>query len=219
VLLISRMPIFYNYRNDHGVEVSIWKLEEELDYFRSAMYLYEEEKEEIKGLSTRKLLEWYASRYLLHKLSGWDYRGACLKDGYGKPYLLGSKHYISLSHSNNWIAAAEGLPAVGVDIQLIVTKITRIAPKFAGEEELEFVEGDDNILGLHFIWGAKESIYKAYGKGNIDLRKNIRVAPFDITSQIRTTAVLTLENIRMTFDIQAQKLENYVLVLATDITD
>lgn len=213
------MPVIYNYNGANGVEASIWRIEEELDYFRSAMYMYEEEKSEITGLSKRKLLEWFASRYLLHILSGWDYRGACLKDEYGKPYLSGSDHYISLSHSNDWIAAAASLQPVGVDIQLIVDKITRIAPKFARDMELDFVGGNEYILGLHYLWGAKESIYKAYGKGNLDFKNDIQINPFHVGSKIKTTATLELGETKMTFDIQAKQIQNYVLVLATDSTD
>ena len=210
------MAIIYEYKGADEVEAAIWRIEEELDYFRSAMYLYEEEKDEIEGLSKRKLLEWFASRFLLHKLSGWDYRGACLKDDFGKPFLAGSGHFISLSHSNDWIAAAASLKPIGVDIQLIVGKISRIAPKFASKEELDFVEGSDYILGLHYLWGIKESIYKAYGKGNLEFKRNIKVSPFDVGPQIITTALLDFGNEQFNYNIQAKLIDNYVLVLATD---
>lgn len=211
------MPIVYYHKNEDGTAVSIWKLEEELDFFRSAMYLYEEEKAEIENLSSRKLLEWYASRYLLHKISGWDHRGPCLKDEHGKPYL-GNNFHISLSHSNDWIAAAASEPAIGIDVQIIVEKITRIAPKFASAKELEFLAGDNFILGLHILWGAKESIYKAYGKRGIDFKKHIKIKPFKVGKKVNTTAIFTLEGLEMKFNIYAEQLDNYVLVLATHIT-
>ncbi len=71
-------------------------MDEELDFYRSAMYLYDGEREEIKNLSERKLYEWYASRYLLYKMHEDETRGPCVKDEYGKPFILGSPKYISL---------------------------------------------------------------------------------------------------------------------------
>ena len=211
------MPLDFSAKYNNDVAVSIWRLEEELDYFRSSMYLYEDELDEIDGLSERKLMEWYASRYLLYRMSGWDYRGPCLKDKHGKPYLEGSPLNISLSHSHDRIAAAVGPRQIGVDIQFIVKKITRIAPKFSSEKELQFVQGEHYILGYHFIWGAKESIYKAYGKRNIDFKKDIAIEPFSVNREIETTAALTLEDSRMYFYIHAKQLDDYVLVLATHI--
>ncbi|NNF36670.1 MAG: 4'-phosphopantetheinyl transferase superfamily protein [Saprospiraceae bacterium] len=211
------MPLKYDHRDTFETHVGIWRIEEELDYFRSSMYLYEHEKEEIADLSSRKLLEWYASRYLLYKMTDDASRGACVKDEYGKPFIEGSDRFISLSHSNDWIAVAGSKVAIGVDIQIIVEKITRIAHRISSPEEIAFVEGEQYILGLHILWGAKESIYKAYGKRNLEFRKHIKIDPFIPGKEVETTGSLTLEDIHMSFIIKAFKIENFVLVYAMEV--
>lgn len=211
------MPIIYNHNDIFGSHVGIWRIEEELDYFRSSMYLYEHEREEIADLSSRKLLEWYASRFLLYKMTDDASRGACVKDEYGKPFIEGSDRYISLSHSNDWIAVASSKVAIGVDIQIIVDKITRIAHRIYSPEEIDSVEGDQYILGLHILWGAKESIYKAYGKRNLEFKKHIQIDSFVPGDEIETTGSLTLEDIHMSFIIKAYKIENFVLVYAMEV--
>lgn len=213
------MPLIYNQSFENEGQVAIWRMDEELEFFQSSMYLYDQEKEEIKDLSYRKLQEWYASRYLLHLISGNEDRGACVKDNHGKPFIEGSPHHISLSHSGDWIAVAASLPRIGVDVQHLVMKITRIAHKFASSEELEYVEEGDYILGLHMIWGAKESMYKAYGKRNLDFKINMKVEPFKPGLDITTRGQLIIDDVEMSFLIHAQQIDKYVLVYAMEIVD
>ena len=213
------MPLIHDHRDIFDSHISIWRIDEELDFFRSSIYLYDSEVKEIAHLSQHKLLEWYSSRYLLYKMSDEEWRGPCVKDEHGKPFILGSDRYISLSHSNDWIAAGTSPHAIGVDIQIIVEKITRIAHRIYSPEEIRAVEGDDYILGLHVLWGAKESIYKAYGKRNLEFKKHIRIDPFEIKEEISTTASLILDDLQMSFIIKARKIENFVLVYAVEVVD
>ena len=211
------MPLILDHKDSFDTHISIWRMDEELEFFESSMYLYESERKEIANLSQHKLLEWYASRYLLYYMSDEVTRGPCIKDMYGKPFIAGSDRFISLSHSNEWIAVGGSKNAIGVDIQIIVNKITRIAERIYSPEEISSVKGDQYILGLHVLWGAKESIYKAYGKRNIDFKKHIKVDPFIPGPEVETTGSLTLEDLHMSFIIKARKIDNFVLVYALEV--
>ncbi len=131
-------------------------------------------------LRDRKKIEWLASRWLLHELLGNENdRQVCLKDEHGKPYLEGSSQHISLSHSQNQVAVIISKKCIGIDIQRVTKKIECIAPKFMRPEEINSLRKDEQYLEhLHVFWGAKECLYKAYGRRGLDFRKHIFVTPF-----------------------------------------
>ena len=109
---------------------------------------------------------------MLHLLTREDQRRDCLKDQYGKPFLDGSNQFISFSHSEDLVAVAVSDVPVGIDIQLGVEKIARISHKFVNSEEASFANRD-LLTNLHLIWGAKEAVFKAYGRKEVDFRKHM----------------------------------------------
>ncbi len=160
-------------------EWGIWKIEESEHFYYQHLNLTTQELAQvhkIKGEGRR--LEWLASRYLLHVMSGRATRGACLKDEFGKPYLEHSDFQISISHSNRYAAVIAAPFLVGIDIQKIVLKIERIAHKFLRDCEAESITEDNRLEHLHVYWGAKEALYKAYGRRTLDFCKHILVEPF-----------------------------------------
>lgn len=156
----------------------IWHVEEDDEFFLQQMTLYPLEKEELLSLKARKKTEWLSSRYLLHLLSDREIRGTCLKDAYGKPFLENSNFHISISHTEDFTAVIGSPSLVGIDIQVVVPKIVRIAPRFISESEWLYLPQKEDILYFHTIWGAKEAMYKAYGKKELDFKKGMKVFPF-----------------------------------------
>ena len=173
------MPLIYTSDLITVGKLGVWKVEEDDSFFHNRLDVNDVEQNELDHLGIRKRKEWFSSRYLLHLLSEREIRGACLKDVFGKPYLENSDHHISISHSGDYTAVIASTSVVGVDIQRIVAKIERIAPKFISEVEANSVINPHQIECMHAIWGAKESMYKAYGKKELDFRKHIFVQPFE----------------------------------------
>ncbi len=64
---------------------------------------------------------------------------------------------------------------LGVDIESLRPQIEKIKSKFCRPEELEFAITPVQSL---LIWSAKEAMYKAYGKKEIDFREQMRVHAF-----------------------------------------
>ena len=172
------MPLIYTSDLITVGKLGVWKVEEDDAFFHNQLYVTDKEQNELNHLGIRKRKEWFSSRYLLHLLSEREIRGACLKDTYGKPYLENSDHHISISHSADHTAVIASTSVVGIDIQRIVPKIERIAHKFITEDEGLSITNLSNIECMHTIWGAKESMYKAYGKKELDFKKHIFVLPF-----------------------------------------
>ena len=213
------MPLKIHWEEQEGTQWALWQATEPLSFFREKVILFPEEEAEIKDLNDRKAFEWFSSRHLLHLISGRIDRGACLKDPFGKPYLQDSDHYISISHSRDMVAVMASPKACGIDIQYKVEKIYRIAGKFCSPREKEFCDRySDPMIALHILWGAKESLYKAYGKRMLDFRTQIQIDPWATDQQFgQTTGTVILEDAALKYDINFRILADLILVYATYI--
>ncbi len=102
-----------------------------------------------------------ASRVLIQALlRGLDVQYAGIeKDSAGKPLLVGCPYYISLSHTEGYAAAIlhRRFP-VGIDIELLREKLTRVAPRVFTEDERAFAH--NNLSKTAVYWCAKEAVFK-----------------------------------------------------------
>jgi phosphopantetheinyl transferase len=161
-------------------KIGIWKIAEDASFFLENLDLTAVERAQLSELAPKKRLEWLAARYLLHLMSEREVRSAVLKDEFGKPFLENSKWYISFSHSHELAAVIAAPFPVGIDIQFIVPKIERIAHKFMRPEELASLDETHRTEHLHAYWGAKEALYKIYGRRQLDFREHIFIGTFDV---------------------------------------
>ena len=173
------MPRIYHRNLPNGGELGVWHIEETEAYFLDRLELFPSEVKQFSKIKGRLRLEWLASRWLLHTMSGRFLRGPCLKDEYGKPYLIESKFEISLSHSWDMVAVIAAPYSIGIDIQKEVAKIARIEKKFIRPVEKDSMQVATKIPHLHIYWGAKEALYKAYGRKKLGFVRHIHVDPFE----------------------------------------
>ncbi|MEP6647226.1 MAG: 4'-phosphopantetheinyl transferase superfamily protein [Saprospiraceae bacterium] len=163
--------------------------------------LFEKEIAILRNLSPRKRSEWLASRELLFTITNLTERVECLYDDFGKPYLDGIQRSISVSHSALWCAAMVSDDPCGVDIQIYTPTVERISNRFLSAKEIADVYLQKNkIHYLHVYWGAKECIYKAYGKRKLEFKSHIEVHSLDV---VRCTALgeIRYEGIHLSYDI------------------
>ncbi|NND09390.1 MAG: 4'-phosphopantetheinyl transferase superfamily protein [Saprospiraceae bacterium] len=208
------MPLILKEKiREEGV-FGIWEIDETDAFFEALLDLSQEESREVQQLKSRRRTEWLASRWLLHIISGRAARGILVKDEFGKPYIAGSNWYISISHTHQYTAAIAAPFLVGIDIQVRVEKITRIAKKFLSAHEAENVTGQRPIDYMHIYWGAKECLYKAYGRRVLDFKKDLRIDAFNIELERTSGAILKGKNQR--FDLHFKVHKPYILVLALE---
>ena len=173
------MPLLSHTTLAPAGELGVWRTTEPETYFRTRLPLTPDEAAYIDGIpGAGRRKEWLASRYLLHKMSGRAVRGAVYKDKFGKPHLENSKWQISISHTRDRVAVMAHPRRCGVDVQVLVPKIERLAPKFMRPEELASLDPATRLAHLHVYWGAKEALYKAYGRRQLDFRSHIHITPF-----------------------------------------
>lgn len=201
-------------------ELGLWRIEEPENILRESIELHPEEiqqLDEIKGEGRRR--EFLAARNLLHLMSGRKDRGALIKDEFGKPHLEHSPLQISISHTENISAAVAHPYACGIDVQVFVNKIARLAPRFMNEAELSHLTDANRLIFQHLIWGAKEAMYKAYGRREIDFRDHLFVELEEIPLERGTTrGYLKKDELEKVYDLDYRIFDgNYMLVVAVEV--
>ncbi|HKK79209.1 MAG TPA: 4'-phosphopantetheinyl transferase superfamily protein [Phaeodactylibacter sp.] len=200
--------------------LGLWRIEESEAWFLTQLDLAPSELQQLERLRGRRRAEWLAARQLVHQMSGRAKRAVFWKDEYGKPHLRDSAYDISISHSHGLAAAIAAPKAVGIDIQKMVPKLERISSKYMRPAELESLSGTNNRLRLaqlHVYWGAKEALYKAYGRRALDFRKHIHISPFSYQEAGgTTTGYIEKETIRQQFHLQYEYREEHMLVYAVE---
>ena len=180
------MPLLRSCHPFPAATFAVWHMEEAEAFFQENLTLSAAEREEWNSLKGYRRREWLAVRWLLHHISGRDLRLPLAKDAFSKPFFPAAAGLAcSLSHSQNLVGALlveQRREAVGCDLQVLVEKMPRLAPKFLNDREMEFVQ--DKSVGeqfdlFHLFWTAKESLYKAYGIKALDFRAHLHVEPFD----------------------------------------
>ncbi|MBX5439637.1 MAG: 4'-phosphopantetheinyl transferase superfamily protein, partial [Thermoflavifilum sp.] len=128
-----------------------------------------------------KRLQHFAGRYLLTQICPSFPLEQITVLPSRKPVVPGLNYFFSIAHSRDYVAAivSQKMP-VGIDIEHKNPVIERIAVKFLSPEELSWIEQRRRLLQLTLCWAAKEAIYKWYGLGGIDFRRDIRLFPFRV---------------------------------------
>jgi 4'-phosphopantetheinyl transferase len=170
------MPLILYQREVSGTAtLAVWRATETTAELERRAALSAADKETYLGVKLEKRRrEWLAVRILLRLIAHQRHLAFL---GNGKPVLFPSGH-VSISHSGDLAGVVIAQHPVGLDIQGIDERISRIATKFCNEQEFRFLpEGTLRLEHLTIIWSAKESVFKYFGE-RVDFSDDIHVAPF-----------------------------------------
>jgi phosphopantetheinyl transferase len=166
------MPLFYQHNINDSVKLAIWKIEEPEEFFLKKVSL----RDEIRH--PHKRLQHLAGRYLLQLLHpDFPLHLIAISDS-KKPWLSNREFHFSISHCGDFAAAIVSENSnVGIDVELITPKMELIKNKFLNQQELNLLANYQlsiiNYQLLTLFWSAKEAIFKWYGKGKVDFKKNM----------------------------------------------
>ncbi len=138
-----------------------------------------------------------------------------LHDDYGMPYLQGNNWNISISHSEGLVAVIfDSQKVTGVDIQVIRDNIASLKNKFMSDQEIEeaAINYYANSSFLHVYWGAKETLYKIYSKGQLNFKKDLYVHPFVYNGKGVITAEIIKKDYQRIYYLWYEKIEQSILV-------
>ncbi|HEX5555010.1 MAG TPA: 4'-phosphopantetheinyl transferase superfamily protein [Chitinophagaceae bacterium] len=174
------MPLIRIIQAQGGAKVGIWHITEPETFFRENL------PEAGAGMDLEsavhhphKRLQHLAARYLLVELEPALPIEMIRIAASRKPYIPGNHYHFSLAHCGDYATAivSAGYP-VGIDVEKITPKITRVAHKFLHPAELAFIDPACSMEHLTLCWSAKEAVYKWYGEGGVDFKEHIRLQPF-----------------------------------------
>lgn len=147
------------------------------------MYTHGEHDELIEGFVAQRKSHFIASRLLARQFFP---DTQIHKDEFGKPQLINSPGHISWSHSGDYAAfIANSEFPTGIDIEQISDRILRIEDKFCNKADKMCIDPGKHAESLLLIWTAKESMYKLYGRKEVDFKLHMTVEPFEIDQEGR----------------------------------
>jgi len=163
------MPLVYQQNINAVTRIAVWHIAEAEDFFLSQVPL----QREISHVHKR--LQHLAGRLLLKEMYP-DFPVSLIQvASTKKPFLANEPFHFSISHCGDYAAAMVSKTyRVGVDVELLNDKIERIQSKFTSKEELEiFKNQKSKIKNLTLCWSVKESVFKWWGRGEVDFKKDI----------------------------------------------
>lgn len=169
------MPIILQKYPNADTELAVWKITESVEELKEMLWMFP--FEEFKFPSRNQ--QWLSSRVLLQEVlknKTEAKRLKVLKQPNGRPFIDGLGYNFSMSHSTEYAAVlVSKTGSVGVDIEEINERIKKIARKFINEYEWQHLAGENDLHTMYLIWSAKEAIFKWFGDGQVDFRKNMQV--------------------------------------------
>jgi phosphopantetheinyl transferase len=176
------MPIFFQQQINETTRLGIWKIEETEDFFKANVPMHRDvthPHKRLQHLAGRFLLQYLFPAFPYHLIEIADTR---------KPFLPDEQFHFSISHCGDFAAAIVSTDKrVGIDIEIPVEKIAKIMYKFlspAEHERFSLVQPDENRIPFAtLLWSAKESVFKWYGNGGVDFRRQIELKKQNVGSE------------------------------------
>ena len=216
------VPLFKKIFPDPNSILAVWKIDESKE---DLLHLIDERLHEIskpKDVHDSVGKHWLASRALLLQIFD-KHKVEVHKDVNNKPSLIvdGKPYFIAITHSYDYAAVMiSDTHEVGLDLERIDTRIGRVAHKFINEEEqiyISKVPSEDLNCFQTIIWSAKETMYKIYGKKELDFIKHMSVEAFQI-GQNNINGRIHKETEQHQLDLQIDNIDNYVLCYCRHIS-
>lgn len=211
------MPLFKTitttFSNGITATILIWNITETVEQLSANIVLKPESESRL--LSMKSIVHqcgFLSIRQLLTVAKLTD--GQLFYDKTGKPFLTNGRH-ISISHAHEFSAIALCNVNIGIDIEKIRSKITRIAPKFC-LSEMEFLETSHANYQekLTAIWAVKEAVFKIENQKGISFKDHIKVSNFDNMS---IQANSHFDGRESTYEMQQLNVADYKLVYGIKI--
>lgn len=158
----------------------VWHINESNKDLRSA--LCEQDNKALENIKNEsRANESAASRIILDEICrkrSFKYEGL-RKDEFGAPFLSNFDQHISISHTKGYAAGIiHGTLPVGIDIELLDDRISKMVHRVLSEEEMHMIDGDADKAVV--LWSMKETLYKIYRKRQVTFATDLRIDDFEM---------------------------------------
>jgi phosphopantetheinyl transferase len=207
------MALYKSLTVNKTTKVLIWKIEESLSELQDGITLSENSATRLQSMKSELHQKGFLSiRHLLKEVSYTD--ADLIYDAFGKPHLTDGR-FISITHSFIFTAIiiSKNVP-VGIDIEKQRDKILKIAHKFTPIQEYNTIANADALISkLTIVWGAKESLYKIYGKKKLLFLHHIYIEDFKFADE-KTTGEIRYNGENAAYKITFLEFEGFTCVFA-----
>mgnify|MGYP003630037326 FL=1 len=207
------MPLYKTIHVNDFTNVLIWKIEEPLGNLMTDIQLTKNSQNRLNSMKSELHQRGFLSiRHLLKEAGYTDHDLAY--DEFGKPHLKDGNS-ISITHSFTFTAIIVSTKdIVGIDIEMQRDKIVKIAHKFTPFEEYKTIANHSALVSkLTIVWGAKESLYKIYGKKKLLFLHHIYIEDF-VFDNLKTTGQIRYEGTTTNHSIHFLEFEGFTCVYA-----
>ena len=197
--------------------LGVWKIEEDEAWYFAHPLLTERVQNRIDGYKfIQRKLQAIAVRILIKSLVPDEENINIDYNENNKPFFTVARYNLSITHSDTMVAVLlSGQMQVGIDIEKDSPKIERIARKFLSEDEFDRydkIQESDKFQYLHVMWGAKECMFKLYGRGKLSFRENLAVSTFELKPEGAFDGIINKDKRVIKVDGYFVKLDKFVLV-------
>ena len=207
------MALYKTLTVNKATKVLIWKIEESTSKLQEGIVLSKNSTTRLNSMKSQLHQRGFLSiRHLLKEVGYTD--ADLFYDEFGKPHLKNGK-YISITHSFTFSAIiVSDKFHVGIDIEKQREKILKIAHKFTPFEEYKTIANVDALISkLTIVWGAKESLYKIYGKKKLLFLHHIYIEDFRFADE-KTTGEIRYNGENTAYNISFLEFEGFTCVFA-----
>lgn len=176
------MPLYKDF-SDNNAQILIWKYDEE-EVLNAEELLEVENYDRVKDFHPKKIQEVLMVRKMLKQLLP---NCKILYKDNGEPFLEPSDFEVSISHSFPLAALAISSQKIGIDLEKLKDKITKIRHKFILNEDA-FIDNSQEVEFLTAIWCVKESLYKIHHSKHWSLKKHYDVKAFALEEKFEVKA-------------------------------
>ena len=202
------MPLVEMKKNKN-YNLILWKIEEDLSTLTALLNPNNTEKEALEKINhTQRRKQNIVARIMINYVSKQKNPLKYLKNG--KPYCEKFKN-ISISHSKDYCVLITSQKTVGVDIQYKKDNILNLSEKFINKFDPHFINKDTLLANLHFVWCAKEAIYKTLIQKNCSLHQDIYI---ENISSSNGWGNYIKNNVKTRYSINFNTLDNYFIAVA-----
>ena len=166
------MPVIVQKSISNNISLSIWSIEESLDFFLSNLRLTKNCEQRLDKLKSDEMKKQFLAVRKLIQLNGISL-DSLRYSSEGIPFLNNEKN-ISISHTKGFSAIAISPKPVGIDIQDFRDKILSISKKFINSNERDLID-PSSIKELTLVWCIKEATYKVHRKSGLDFKDEIKI--------------------------------------------
>lgn len=192
--------------------LGIWEITEDFYTLFALLNLSAEEVETLNSFkSYNRKVEWLSVRVLLNQMVGTSLK--IYYNGNRKPFLTDSSYHISISHSGKLTSLIlSKTKRVGIDLEHMTQKISKLANKFLTHEEESAIIGRGQRYRTYLYWCAKEALYKICDKKGINFRNHIIIEPFELCNEGFIYGSVKNENIDERFKLNYFRYQDYSIV-------